>query len=174
MTVLLSSANDRWYTPAPILDAARKALGGKFDLDPASDEYGNKNVQADRYYSEDGLNKDWTSQRLWLNPPSSRASGNKTEDWYWKLKAEYNEGRVASAIMLLFRVAPETRMFQDILKSGFPVCFPAKRIEFQAAPGTYAEGTRSQPTHGNALVYMGPRRGHFKWACKHLGECIRC
>ena len=57
-----------WYTPPPIIEAARQCLGG-IELDPASCAAANRIVRAERYYAIDGLARDWTARTLWLNPP---------------------------------------------------------------------------------------------------------
>jgi hypothetical protein len=61
-----------WYTPAAILEAARKALGA-IDLDPASSDIAQALVQARAFFTaeDDGLAQEWHG-RVWLNPPYSR------------------------------------------------------------------------------------------------------
>lgn len=64
-----SSVSNEQYTPAYIVEAARKVLGG-FDLDPASSPEANRLVQATRIYTEEdnGLLLPWEG-RLLINPP---------------------------------------------------------------------------------------------------------
>lgn len=64
-----SSVSNEQYTPAYIVEAARKVLGG-FDLDPASSPEANRLVQATRIYTEEdnGLLLPWEG-RLLVNPP---------------------------------------------------------------------------------------------------------
>jgi hypothetical protein len=52
-------------------NAARLCMG----LDPASDEFGNQIIKADRYFTEDqdGLDQIWNARTCWLNHPFHRA-----------------------------------------------------------------------------------------------------
>lgn len=49
-----------WYTPMDIVLRAKQVMG-TFELDPASDAFGNSRVGARTYYTElaDGLSKPW-------------------------------------------------------------------------------------------------------------------
>ncbi len=63
------TGKDEWYTPAPVIEAARRLMGS-IDLDPASCETANQVVKATRYFtiSDDALQQDW-SGNVWCNPP---------------------------------------------------------------------------------------------------------
>src|SRR4249920_3702239 len=52
----LSQESFEWYTPKKFIEAVRKVLGA-IELDPASSEHANRNVQATTFYDEtvDGL-----------------------------------------------------------------------------------------------------------------------
>ena len=71
-----ASGDDEYYTPVEIVEATRKALGGKIDLDPASCELAQKTVKAEKYYTidDDGLSKEWSGY-VFLNPPFSPYEG---------------------------------------------------------------------------------------------------
>ncbi len=67
-----SVASSEWYSPPEILDAGREAVGGEFDLDPASSEAANKLVRAKTFYTlqtQIEAGRPW-SGRMWINPPS--------------------------------------------------------------------------------------------------------
>ena len=64
-----SSESVEWYTPAPIVEAAR-AVMGRIDLDPASNPIANRTVGATHFHGrdDDGLSQAWHGC-VWLNPP---------------------------------------------------------------------------------------------------------
>lgn len=130
VTARHSSGSNEHYTPPEIVAAARTALGGTIDLDPASCEKANAVVGAGRYfdaYSNGFVGKWWG--RVLLNPPGGRcddrgntvtsagkgkgyiyADGSKctrpvvssAKLWWFKLAHEYNAGRVESAVFVAF------------------------------------------------------------------------
>ena len=66
------SGRFEYYSPITILNAARRCVGGQFDLDPASCAEANEKVKAKEYYTikDDGLKQDWGKDKsIWLNPP---------------------------------------------------------------------------------------------------------
>lgn len=146
---LLMSDNNEWYTPALYVDAARQVMGA-IDLDPASNEYANKTVRAERIYTidDDGYHREWHG-RVWLNPPYGYRDGNESNQALWsaKLINEYRAGRVSEACLLVNAV-PGNKWFASLW--DFPVCFPDHRIRFYNALIT-----AGQPTHSNAIVYLG-------------------
>lgn len=63
-----SVSSDEWYTPKWIID-----LLGSFDLDPCSPQecpFDTAKVHVTK--EQDGLQYDWDTSRVWLNPPFSR------------------------------------------------------------------------------------------------------
>ena len=71
---LMSGHSDDWWTPPPIIDAARASMGG-IDLDPASCSEANETVAAARWIGppDDGLSRAWGG-KVWVNPPFSQGA----------------------------------------------------------------------------------------------------
>ena len=153
-----------WQTPEHILAAARCALGGDFDLDPASSAEANDRVRAARYLTptEDGLTQPWNADRLWLNPPY----GRETPRWVGRLVGEYELGQVTAAITIVTS-AVETRWFEPLWR--FPICFPRGRVAFiDAETGRPAGGN----TKGSAIVGLGVDFARFRSAFELLGHMV--
>lgn len=149
-----NSGNNEWYTPAPVLAAARKVLDN-IDLDPASCEIANEVVKADEYYDieDDGLSLPWAG-RIWLNPPYA---GDLIGRFVAKLIAHIGTDEVTEAIVLVNN-ATETAWFQDLAGYATAVCFPKGRIRYWNPDREDA----LSPLQGQAIVYIGPRAYRFR------------
>ncbi len=136
---------DEWYTPQPLIEAARKLLGG-IDLDPASCEVAQAVVKAARYFSkgDDGLAQPWHG-RVWLNPPYSYPL---VEEFTQKLIAEVEAGRVSQAVAIVNN-ATDTRWFEE-LATRFPVLFSRGRVRFWRS-----DREAEAPRYGQALFGVG-------------------
>src|SRR6478736_131454 len=135
MTILHSSASVCWYTPVDIIERARTTLG-HFDLDPATDEFGNSRVKAASFMTEKGLEAEW-SGLVFLNPPGGRGSAKR---WWNKLR----ESKAEAAIFVGFSMQI-LQTEQSILEHDF--CIPKRRIHFEKP-----DGLPNSPTHGNVIV----------------------
>ncbi|MEI7538585.1 MAG: DNA N-6-adenine-methyltransferase [Comamonadaceae bacterium] len=162
-----SSTNNEWYTPSAFVEAARVVLGG-IDLDPASCPYANRTVQAGRFYTQDddGITQPWHGT-VWLNPPYGREEGEADSNqarWSRRLIDAYQSGEIRAAILLVNAV-PGNKWFAPLKR--FPICFPDARIRF------YNESTEAgQPTHSNALIYVGPDVAAFVRAFSVFGQVM--
>lgn len=159
--VLHSSDSNEWYTPLRYVDAARELMG-QIDLDPATSEQANETVGAKKIYTpaDDGFAKQWKG-RVWLNPPYGREEGEGSNQarWTQKLIDEYKAGRVTEAVLLV-NAAPANKWFSHLW--DYLICFTDHRIRFES-PG----GEASQPTHSNAIVYLG---NNTKGFIKHFAQ----
>lgn len=166
-----SCATVEHYTPAHVVELARKVLG-EFDLDPASCAAANETVRARCYWAlpVDGLECHW-SGRVFLNPP-----GGTTPDkwrkifqtksnacaWWRKLCNEWQCGRTTEAIFIGFTL--------ELLRSAqgnwlhpfdFTICVPSERLRFGG----------DSPTHANVIVYLGDKPERFVEVFSALGRC---
>lgn len=162
-----SSESNEWYTPGQYVEAARTVMGC-IDLDPASCEYANRTVKAAEIYTEstNGFNKEWRG-RVWLNPPygfNEIDNSSNQAAWSAKLIEQYCNGNVSQAVLLVNAV-PGNKWFAPLW--DFPICFTNHRIRF------YNEETEAgQPTHSNALVYLGGNVPKFVEAFSRFGPVV--
>lgn len=154
-----NSGENEWYTPPQFLDAAREVMGA-IDLDPASCDLANENVQAAQFFSaeENGLEKEWAGN-VWMNPPYAQPLIQQFCD---KLIEEVATGHVTSACVLVNN-GTETAWGQALLKAASAVLFPSSRIRFIDKEGKPS----GAPLQGQMIVYMGDKPDVFREAfCK--------
>ena len=140
---------DEWYTPQEYVDAVREVMG-EIDLDPATCEAAQEQIQAKHCFTKDdnGLDHPWIG-RVFLNPPYSMPL---VEQFTGKAISEYDAGNAEEAIVLVNNCT-DTRWFHKLL-DRFPACFTSGRLQFW------------RPDHGNfsarqgqVFFYLGP---HWK------------
>lgn len=140
------SGNTGWRTPAYIVDAARRLMGG-IDLDPASSAEANEIVQATTFYTiaDDGLSKPWFG-RVWLNHPFGRDTNPL---WPTRLVSEYRRGNVTEACCICF-AAMSAVWFRPLL--DYPHWIPPARINYiDPQTGKEARGV----TKDSIVTYLG-------------------
>lgn len=186
-----SSATNEHFTPAHVVERARRVLGG-IDLDPASCVEANATVQATHYFTQidDGLALPWHG-RAFLNPPGGKlthkdgrwvpapknarpgSARSSMAVWWETLAREYAAGRVTSAIFVGFTLEILRSSQTSVYPGGvafpvqfFPRCYPKERLKF----------TGGSPTHANVIVYLPPpdhglhvESARFKAAFSDLG-----
>lgn len=161
--VAQASGDNEWYTPAEIIERARRVMGG-IDLDPASSEVANLTVRAGRFYSQEdnGLIHEWRG-RVWMNPPySSDLIGRFAA----RLVAAVEAGAVTQAVVLVNN-ATETGWFRQLMRVCSVVCFPTGRISFFKA-----DGGRGAPLQGQAIIYAGANVIEFAREFGRMGQCL--
>lgn len=161
-----NSGENEWYTPPEIIERARRTMGG-IDLDPASCEFAQQNVQAKRFYTleEDGLGekKRWGG-RVWMNPPYSRDLCRRFAE---KLLLHWQCEHIAQACVLVNN-ATETSWMQLLLRQCTAVCFPAGRIQFLNREGKSA----NSPLQGQTMIYFGSEVAAFAQEFGDLGAVL--
>lgn len=138
-----------------------KQVMGTFELDPASDAFGNSRVGARTYYTElaDGLSKPWGSREdpnnVFCNPPGGKRGNQSVALFFWdKLMQELGHGHIKTGIFVAFSI--EQLQSSQQAKSPMTahhVCIPKKRIQFESAQGVKAKN----PTHASAIVLVRGR-----------------
>ena len=162
------SSND-WYTPAYVIEAARKAMGGNIDLDPASCEEAQTTVQAARFYTEadNALHHTWEASSVWLNPPYSKGGQESLNHWTEKLMSACEAGHVQQACLLL-NANVDTKVAQKVLRHCNAVCVHAGRVKFD---GPRSDGKGGMPV-GQIIYYFGDRVDIFGRAFFDLGAVL--
>lgn len=158
-----SSKSQEWYTPAPVIESARKVMGS-IDLDPASSHFANQNVKADNWWTkeEDGLTRDWYGN-VFCNPPGGKIGGKSLAKLFWqKLMRSPN---VKQAIFLAFSIEllQTSQLSEDPDACQYVVCIPKRRLAFTDATGRVVTGN----THASAIVYVS---NNDNFQRKHLAN----
>jgi phage N-6-adenine-methyltransferase len=161
-----SSESVEWYTPPEYIEAARKALGGTIDLDPASCAKANEAVQARRFFTreDDALKKKWKAEGVWLNPPYADDGTTGTGDWATKMVEEFRAGHFKSGVLLVNAVT-DRKWFRQLF--DYAICFTDHRIEFYTP-----SGQPKSPISGNAFIYFGGARKRFAAAFAPFGATV--
>lgn len=143
-----NSKDDEWYTPAKYIESAREVLG-RIDLDPASNDFANKTVKADRYFTEEsnGLEQEW-SGNIWMNPPYSTALLSQFAD-------KLISSNFSQAIVLVNN-ATETAWFEKMISKASAIVFHKGRIRF-----VKRDGEHGAPLQGQAFIYYGDNAERF-------------
>lgn len=166
LAALQSSESNEWYTPTSYVDAARELMGC-IDVDPASCDLANQTIKAARYYTKEdnGLMQSWQG-KVWLNPPYGVDSGiSNQEVWSHQLIERYKAGLVSEAVLLV-NANTEAKWFQPLYE--YLICFTNHRIRFYNI-----DGISSQPTQGNALIYLGNNKQRFVEIFSQFGVVVR-
>ena len=150
------------YTPGFIIEAARVALGGFIQLDPASSLEANATVRATDFFTreEDGLKQPWIAETLWMNHPFSREFNRV---WVRKLVLEHMAGNVKRACCITFASTSE-EWFRPLME--FPQCFLYPRTNYVLPDGTTYRGV----TKGSVVTALGIAVEDFKRAFAGLGK----
>lgn len=148
-----NSGNNEWYTPPKFIELARQAMGG-IDLDPATSEVANRNVQAAKIFTaeDDGRTQQWHG-RVWMNPPYAQPLMG---DFAEAVASKYESGEIEQACILVNN-GTETQWFQRMLGAADAVCFPKTRIKFFDPSGSPS----GAPLQGQAILYMGANVAAF-------------
>lgn len=135
---------NEWATPKEYIDRA-KAVLGRIDLDPASNDLAQGYVGATQHWTkaDDPLARPWHG-RVWLNPPYYPTS--LLSRFVDKLVGEVAIGNTIAAIMLVNNFT-DTAWFQTAAAHCRVACFPRRRICFEGAVG--------EPLNGQTFFYYG-------------------
>ena len=160
-----NSGENEWYTPPAFTAAAREVMGG-IDLDPASCETANANVQAAQFYtaSDNGLEQPW-SGRVWMNPPYAQPL---IAEFCGSLIKHIACQTVTQACVLVNN-GTETAWGQQLIANASAVCFPKSRIRFIDKEGKPS----GAPLQGPMICYFGASVDEFSREFSKFGAVLR-
>jgi hypothetical protein len=187
-----SSDSPEWFTPRPLVEAAREVLGG-IDLDPASHAEANRVIRASRFYDEraNGLRRPWAG-RVFLNPP-----GGLVAEFWHRLIDAWEAREITGAIWIGFSIEQLQTLQGYEVRSplAFPFCIPDRRIPFVESTakrelrrralleenrGRRREGLElkawkeaAAPSHANYVSYIGRAPARFARVFGAFGEVRR-
>jgi len=152
-----------YYTPAPIIEAARRTMGS-ISLDPACCHAANMTVKATRYFTiaDNGLAQNWIADTLWMNHPFSR---QHNAAWIKKLIHEYKSERTQQACCITFASTSEA-WFRPLF--NFPQCYLSPRTNYIGTNGRAVRGV----SKGSVVTYLGPNVMHFAREFQELGKVM--
>jgi len=187
---LHSKASPDWWTPLPIVEAARTVLGG-IDLDPMSCAEVQERIRATAYFTkeDDCFTRPWHGAVL-LNP----AGGTTRRAWRYLL-AEFAAGRVTAAVWVGYSLEQLQTLQTDgpgPLRAAHAICVCRSRIKFDCSPEDHARMQAAldaknlskgrpltpwvnAPTHGSYIAYLGGRlfgRSFFAQEFRTFGEVL--
>lgn len=154
-----TSGLTEWYTPKPIIEAARLTLG-VIQYDPFSCAKANEVVKAETYstYQDDGFSTDWSGKKIWCNHPFNRVNNKLIAEK--AINAYHNDAEI---VMITFAATSES-WFKPLLQ--FPQCFLYGRTNYIDQNGKKVSGV----TKGSCVTYLGKNVEFFYQAFKDMGE----
>jgi len=177
-----SSTTAEHLTPLYVVDAAREALGGVIDVDPATTLRANRDIGARFTFTRDesGMKNRWPGH-VFLNPPGGTVQTRLTKSssvlWWAKLMLEWTRGRTTAGVFICFSVeilqaAQKVRQVPQPL--DFPLCVPDHRIPFDTLDSRGRRVSQKDPTHANVIIYLPSRDDpgalRFRRAFKDIGR----
>lgn len=121
--------SDSYCTPKAIVDFAREVLGGPIHLDPASNDYAQTTIQANRYFTieGDGLESNWgKAKRVFLNPPYSQPACRL----FCEKAIKHVTETPGAQAMVLINASTSTRHFHALVDACFEFGIFQGRIPF--------------------------------------------
>lgn len=108
MNVHFSSETPEWYTPQDTFDALNAEFS--FTLDPCCTH---ENAKCDMHFTQedDGLNQDWGSEVVFMNPPYGRT----IKDW---MRKAYESSLNGATVVCLVPARTDTAWWHDYAMKG--------------------------------------------------------
>ena len=143
---MFSSKSLEWATPQHFFDLLEKKFG-TFTLDPCSNP---SNYKVKNHFTEEqnGLEKDWSGHKVFMNPPY----GRQIKHW---IKKAYEEGQKNdTTVVALIPARTDTRYWHDYVMKADSILFVKGRLKF-------GNGENSAP-FPSAVVVFKKTAGSFE------------
>lgn len=139
---MLTSNRDNWETPQKLFDELNKEFN--FTIDAAADA---ENHKCERYYTkeENGLEKSWKGERVFLNPPYGRELPK------WAKKAAEEAKDKSTIIVMLIPARTDTQWFHDYIYKKAEIRFIKGRLKF-------GDGEKDAPFPSMVVIFRRGRK----------------
>lgn len=121
----VTSQSIHWCTPPKYVEAVKRVLGGRIDLDPCSNVWSIVGAKTEWTLPEsDGLSKEWLYKTIYVNPPygADRQRNTTIKDWLHKCSDAH--GIYDSEVLALVPVAANTGHWKKyVWGNATAVCF---------------------------------------------------
>lgn len=135
---MFSSKSLDWATPQHFFDQLEEKFG-KFTLDPCANQ-SNYKVKNRFTAKENGLERDWSGHKVFMNPPYGRV----IKDW---IKKAYHEGQKENTVVVaLVPARTDTRYWHDYVMKAHSIYFVRGRLKF-------GNGENSAPFPSAVIVF---------------------
>ena len=134
--VMFSSKSDEWGTPTDFFNKLDVVYD--FTLDPCATA---ENTKCKKFYTieENGLEKDWEGETVFVNPPYS-----KIKDWVIKA---YTEGqKLNTTVVMLIPSRTDTRWWHQYCMNADKILFVKGRLKFEG-------GEHSAPFPSAVIIF---------------------
>lgn len=144
-SVMFSSKSDVWFTPDDFYKSLDEKFG--FTLDPCADS---QNTKCEKYYTqeEDGLQKDWKGETVFVNPPYTRGA---IKSWVKKCYEEAKEEN--TVVVCLIPARTDTKYWHSYCMKAREIYFVQGRLKFGSATNV----DNSAPFPSAVIVFDGHR-----------------
>lgn len=117
---MMCSKSDEWETPTDLYEKLNDEF--RFTLDPACRDY---NRKCAKYYTieDNGLEKDWNGEIVFVNPPYGRSISK------W-VKKSYEESLKGIRVVMLIPARTDTKWFHDYILHKAEIRFIKGRLKF--------------------------------------------
>jgi len=134
--VMFSSKSDEWGTPTDFFNKLDVVYN--FTLDPCATA---ENAKCKKFYTieENGLEKDWEGETVFVNPPYS-----KIKDWV--IKAHTEGQKLNTTVVMLIPSRTDTRWWHQYCMNADKILFVKGRLKFEG-------GEHSAPFPSAVIIF---------------------